>query len=190
MLFDRRHKPAFRHRAREFIWPRAGWRRTTRYIIHRVRRIPGSPYAIAAGFACGAAISMTPFPGFHFILSGLLAWSLRASILASAIGTVVGNPWTFPFIWLWIFQLGSWLVGGPQEFSHQQVTLGYLLEHPMQILLPMLVGSIPTALVTWFVFYWPLKRMVHGYQTHRRHRLERAASQNRLPRAMPAEEGE
>jgi hypothetical protein len=35
----------------------------------------------------------------HFVLSALLAYIARANIIASAIGTVVGNPWTFPFIW-------------------------------------------------------------------------------------------
>jgi uncharacterized protein (DUF2062 family) len=179
VLFDRRHKPTLGHKVRNLIWPRAGLRRATLYMGHRMRRIPGTPYAIAAGFACGAAISMTPFPGLHFVLSALLAWGMRASIISSAIGTAVGNPWTFPFIWLWTFEFGHWLIGSDSALTQQTITLQYLWDHPLDLLLPMLVGSIPTAIVIWFAFYWPLKRMVKTYQLHRRHRLAAVAQAQR-----------
>ena len=73
-----------------------GLKRTLKYWLHRISRIPDSTYAISAGIAFGASISFTPFVGLHFILAGLLAWVFRANIIASAIGTIVGNPWTFP----------------------------------------------------------------------------------------------
>lgn len=174
MLFDRRHKPSIVSRARNLVWPRSGWRRTYRYFAHRVRRIPGTPYAIAAGFACGAAISMTPFPGFHFILSALLAWAIGGSILGSALGTAVGNPWTFPFIWIWIYQSGSWILGRSEVLSADTINMNYLFDHPMDVFLPMLVGSVPTAALTWLVFFIPVRRMVDSYQVHRRHKLSRS----------------
>jgi uncharacterized protein (DUF2062 family) len=175
MMFDRRHKQSLGARARNLIWPRSGWQRASRYLAHRVRRLPGTPYAIAAGFACGAAVSMTPFPGLHFVLSGLLAWIIGASILASAIGTAVGNPWTFPFIWIWIYKLGSWILGSGNELGTDIITLSFLLDHPMDVLLPMMVGSVPTAILIWLVFFWPIKRMVHSYQCHRSDHLARRA---------------
>lgn len=176
MIFDRRHKPSLGSRVRNLFWPQIGWHRATRYLVHRVRRLPGSPYAIAAGFACGAAVSMTPFPGLHFVLSGLLAWVIGASILASAIGTVVGNPWTFPFIWYWIYKLGSWILGSGSTLQSHHITLSYLVNHPMDVLLPMMVGSVPTSILAWFLFYWPIRRMVHSYQVHRRSRLAGCAA--------------
>jgi hypothetical protein len=175
MIFDRRHKPSLGARVRNLIWPRSGWQRASRYLVHRVRRLPGSPYAIAAGFACGAAISMTPFPGVHFVLSGLLAWMIGASILASAIGTAVGNPWTFPFIWIWVYNLGSWILGSGDRLGSDAITLSYLLDHPMDVLLPMMVGSVPTGILIWLLLYWLIKRMVHSYQSHRSDRLARRA---------------
>ncbi len=162
-----------RSRARNLVWPQSGWRRASRYLAHRVRRLPGTPYAIAAGFACGAAVSMTPFPGFHFLLAGLLAWAIGGSILASAIGTAVGNPWTFPFIWIWIYQSGSWLLGNTEVLTADEISLNFLLDHPMDVFLPMLVGSIPTAALTWLVFFLPVRRMVESYQAHRRAHFER-----------------
>lgn len=175
----------FFHRAREFFWPRAGWLRSTRYLLHRVRRLPGTPHGIAGGFACGAAVSFTPFVGLHFVLSALCAWSLRCSILASAIGTAVGNPWTFPFIWVWIYKLGAWMGAGETEKSAESLNFGaqfgammgaflrgdlaYLWESAWPIFWPMLAGGVPTAIVVWFVFYMPLKAGIVAYQHRRRH---------------------
>ncbi len=161
-------------RAGAILWPRSGWRRSGAYVAHRLRRLPGTPYRIAAGFASGAAISFTPFIGLHFVLAALLALVVRGNLIAAAIGTAVGNPWTFPFIWLWTYSLGRWVLGGealtalPENLSFQ-----HIFENPLEVLLPMIVGGIPTALVAWFVFFWPLQRTVAGYQKARRRRLRK-----------------
>jgi len=174
-MFNRREKRSRGAGIRNLIWPRSGWQRAGLYLAYRVRRLPGTPYAIAAGFACGAAVSMTPFPGLHFVLAGVLAWAIGASILASAIGTAVGNPWTFPFIWIWIYNLGSWILGSDDALDSNDITLSYLWDHPMDVLLPMMVGSVPTSILIGLILFWPIKHMVHSYQSHRSDRLSRRA---------------
>jgi len=174
-------------RVLNFFWPSTGWRRAWAYTMHRLARLPGSPYSIAGGFACGAAISFTPFVGLHFIISAVLALIIRANILASAIGTAVGNPWTFPFIWTWLYQTGTWLtarqapgVGKAPEFSEifghiMEASLSldstYLMETAAPIFWPMLVSSIPTGFVIWWAFYLPLKYAVRRYQERRMRKL-------------------
>jgi uncharacterized protein len=178
-MFKRRIPLPFHKRAGAIFWPRGGWRRSGAYVAHRLRRLPGPPYRIAAGFACGAAISFTPFIGLHFVLAAALALLVRGNIIAAAIGTVVGNPWTFPFIWLWTYTLGRWVLGvghrltvRPEDFSFD-----HIVENPLEVLLPMVIGGIPTAIVAWFVFFWPLQRMVAGYQTARKRRLRKRLHQ-------------
>ncbi len=176
-------------RLREFLWPRSGWERAAKYIFHRVARLPGTPYAIAGGLACGAAISFTPFLGMHIVLAALLAWIIRANIISSVIGTVVGNPWTFPFIWVWIYELGHWMGAGPGGGGAEnldfiglfgrmleavlRLDVPHLFEAAWPVFWPMLAGSIPTALVVWFAFYVPLKPVVATYQKRRRARRDR-----------------
>ena len=71
---------------------------------------------------------------------------LRGSLLASAIGTVVGNPWTFPFIWTWIYALGQWLLGGEVVSElPAMLSLTYIFDRPLDVLWPMTVGGVPTA---------------------------------------------
>ena len=182
-MFNRRNKLSFGSKISGFFWPAAGFRRAGRYLLHRLSRLPGTPYALAGGFACGAAASFTPFVGLHFILAALIAWITRANILASAIGTAVGNPWTLPFIWIWIHSLGNWMgVGSPGinvtelDFPH---LFGQLAEALLNgnfsavidiagpVLWPMFVGGIPTAIGVWILFYFPLRRIVESYQQRR-----------------------
>ena len=189
-MLGRRHPLPIYRRVREFVWPSGGWHRTSLYIAHRVRRLPGTPYRIAAGFACGAAISFTPFIGFHFVGAALLSTLLRGSLLASAIGTVVGNPWTFPFIWTWIYALGQWLLGG-EVVSELPVVLSltYIFERPLDVLWPMTVGGVPTSVAAWFAFFWPVRGAVAEYQHARRRlvrRKKRSPRQRRLGRKRAA----
>ena len=88
-VFRRRRKRSIPFRALEIVWPRMGWRRAGRYFVFRIKRLPGTPYTIACGFALGAAVSFTPFIGLHFVIAGIIAWALRANILFISIGPLV-----------------------------------------------------------------------------------------------------
>ena len=134
-------------------------------------------------------ISFTPFVGFHLILAALLSWIFRANIIASAIGTLVGNPWTFPFIWIWIYQLGVWMgVGGiPDEMANLEFAelfgkifstllesdVNSFIEFAWPIIAPMLLGAIPTSLVSWFAFYFLSVFMLRSVHQRRLKRKER-----------------
>lgn len=177
-MFRRRRKRQVHHHVREAVWPTIGWRRSVDYLRHRVGRLPGTPYAIAAGFAWGAAVSCTPFMGLHILLAAAGAWATRSSILASAIGTLVGNPWTFPFIWAWIYTLGVWILGRDAiMLNYAHLDLTYLYDNFWAIFVPMMAGGVPTALVVWAAFFFPLHAMVGKYQLMRRARI--AAKKNR-----------
>jgi len=153
------------------------------YLRHRLARIPGTPYAIAAGFASGAAVSFTPFVGFHFIIAAFVAWLIRGNIFTSALGTIVGNPWTFPVIWLTTYQTGTWLLGWDMNeelplMMHNLLnsfTLGDLMFRPMEtigpfvkiVILPILIGSMLWAPFIWFITYWPIYNLVDRYKKAR-----------------------
>jgi len=111
MLFRRKARPKLGERLRTALWPRRSFVRSFAYYKHRVLRLEATPHAIAAGVAAGAFASCTPLVGFHFILSFLVAWLIGGSMIAAAFGTAIGNPLTFPFIWLSSFQLGQTILG-------------------------------------------------------------------------------
>ena len=158
----------------QFIWPSGGLRRSALYVGHRIGRLPGTPHRIAAGLACGAAVSFTPFIGLHFVLAMVLSLLVRGNVIASAIGTAVGNPWTFPFIWAWTYALGRWFLGvGELDAPAASFTLTEIFDRPSTVFWPMLLGSLPTALVAWFAAYIPVSATVAQYQRARRRRLRK-----------------
>ena len=173
-MFGRRNPLPVHHRVWSVVWPKAGWRRASRYMAHRVRRLPGTPYRIAAGVASGAAVSFTPFIGLHFVAAALLALLLRGHVVASANGTAVGPPWTFPFIWTWIYTLGQWLMGADAASDFPAtLDLDYIFERPLDVLWPMTLGALPTAVVVWIAIFWPVRGAVAEYQHVRHNRVRR-----------------
>jgi len=178
-MFRRRQKPSFWYRLREFFWPSMGFVRSTRYVAHRIGRMPGTPGSIALGFATGAAVACTPFVGFHLGIALVLAWIIRGSPLAAAIATqVVGNPWTIPFILLGTYRLGARMLG-ESSLHHlpSEVHVSYIFHHPGQVMLPMLVGSTPLALAMGIVSFFAARFLVSRYHLRRTSRRRRGGGQ-------------
>lgn len=179
-MFRRRHPIPLGRRVHGWLWPQMGWRRLGTYLIRRLTRLPGTPHSIATGFACGAAISFTPFLGLHTVLSVLLAFLLRGNYLAAVAGTLVGNPWTFPFIWVASDQLGHALLGGPPlPEAFQGPHFDALVHQLGGLIWPMTVGSVPLGALAGLAAYFLVARMVAAYQTGRRHRRERRRAERR-----------
>jgi len=184
-LFQRRARPSRWRHVREFFWPSLGFRRSTLYLVHRVRRLPDSPYSIAAGFACGTAVAFTPLIGLHFAIAAVFAWILRANILASALGTLIGNPWTLPFILVWLYHLGHWMMGDtPSRPLPVHLTLDYVFNHPWRVLMPMSLGALPMTVAVWLVTFLPVRALIAGYQ-RRRHQRRILLNDGRQQRLAP-----
>lgn len=173
MLFKRRKQDSFWTRMRVYFWPRRNHARSSRYVWKRVLRIRATPHAIGLGFAFGVFASFTPFMGFHFILSFALAWLLRGSFIAAGLGTAVGNPITFPFIWAATLELGRCVLGrsveaaaGAEGFLHTLKASGFKAVWDPYIL-PMIVGGVPLGLIAAALFYFPLRKATAAFQQRR-----------------------
>lgn len=181
-MFKRRHKRPWHETLREWVWPRSGWRRSMQYVVYRLQRLPDTPYRIAAGVACGTAVSFTPFMGLHLLLALVLAFAMRANIVASALGTLVGNPWTFPFIWVFIYRFGGALLGLDTSVPlKDRIGGGSLMSDPLAVLepvlWPMIAGGIPIAILVWLLTYFPLRRLIERRRAKRAKRFESASDE-------------
>lgn len=170
MLFERRQKLTRWQKIKRFIWPETGFRRANKYLFYRLVRLPGSVHSIAAGVASGAAVSFTPFIGLHFILGFVLAWMTRGNMLASAFGTVIGNPWTFPLIFALTGSIGQNFLGGAPLGTVEAISFNGLIDDPWNffidvfvMLKPFIIGGIPVALIVWFLFYAVMKLLLDSH---------------------------
>ena len=191
MLFRSRETPGFMERLRVLAWPRVSWNRSLRYFSKRVLRLSGSPHAVSAGVAAGAAASMTPFLGFHFIIAFVVAFLVRGNMIAAAIGTAVGNPLTFPLIWAAAYELGGVITGTGHRASPRLVEgmLSMPIPKLITVFKPLLIGSLPLALVVGVVAYVFVRIAVNAYQTARRQRLAARRGGAMLP-PLPAKDPE
>ncbi len=180
MLFSRRKEPRWPERLRVLAWPRRSWMRSGKYFFKRLIRITGTPHNIALGCAIGAWVSFTPFVGLHFLISFVIALALGGNLLASALGTSIGNPLSFPFIWALTFNVGTRLLGLPVQpftidgFKHQLAVESWVSLWP-SIVKPMAIGAIPTGFPVAVVIYLLVRYGVSRYQRARRGRLARRA---------------
>ncbi len=115
-MFKRRERRSIFRFFYEVIFSLKGISRAIEYVGIRLKRIPDTPHKISLGMSCGIFASFTPLFGLHFLIAGLLSYVLRANVLASLIGTFIGNPLTFPIITVFNIKLGEWILGS-NEYS-------------------------------------------------------------------------
>lgn len=175
MLFQRRHKPNFLSNLRSWVWPKTGWKRAGLYVWHRLARLPGTPHSIAAGFASGAAISFTPFLGLHIILACAVVYLVRGNYLAAVIGTIVGNPWTFPIFFALTGTIGTAIIGGDAVAEIPVWDWDAIFMSPVDyfskflpVVFPLIIGGIPVATTVWFLVYLVFKELVTRYRARRK----------------------
>lgn len=138
-------------------------KRATLFYFLKLIRVKDSKKKLAIGFACGSMVSFTPFIGFHFLLAVIFAYILRGNVVASLIGTFVGNPFTFPLIWIFIYKLGNMFFKNDQNFSIE-LTFQSFFDQGYDILIPMLIGSLIVSIPIWFISYFTVKFLLSSFK--------------------------
>ena len=133
----------------------------------------------------------------HFILAGALALLLRGNVLASAIGTFFGNPWTFILIWLADYEVGLGVIHAFGYGASLHVLsideLGAIMGNVMrflsftgnttwadlsrdieQVFMPMLIGGTVLGVIAWVSSFVLTLWAVKGWRLHRAKRLLKA----------------
>lgn len=145
------------------------------YYKLRLARLPASNYAISSGFACGSMVSFTPLLGLHFILAVIFAFLIRGNFVAALIGTVVGNPLTFPFIWGLIYKVGTYVTNIQHVKIGRKINFDMIINQTYEIFFPMLLGGIVIAPLVWIISYFIIYSFISSYK-RRKNKTERRSS--------------
>ena len=162
--------------------------KTKKYIRISIKRMKGSPHELSLGLATGLAVSFTPFIGLHALVAILLSWILGGSMAAAIIGTLFGNPWTFPFFWYLTYEVGDFLNQGIIE-NYEQFSFNIIKEEVTTILIIlknlvifadmqeiktsfsdlklipiMMLGSIPLVVLSWIISYLFFLNLLKSYK--------------------------
>ncbi len=184
-ILKRRKKRKLHENLKESVWPTQGWKRTFYYYKHRIFRGGDSTHRIAGGLATGAVVSFTPFLGTHLGQALLFSWLFRVNGLAALAGTLVGNPWTFPFLFWASYSVGAWImrlagfgdfIALPHDMDFVDLLLkpgeflSFLFAHPVRLLLPFGIGGYAAALLCWplvyALLYYPVEITRKAYHKH------------------------
>ena len=188
MPFGRKKKKKLIISIYNFIKIFFAFSRTKKYISLSIKRIKGTPQALSLGIATGVAISFTPFIGLHALLAIFISWVIGGSMAAALIGTLFGNPWTFPFIWYFTFEIGQFINYGflsyEEEFSFKVIkkevsTLLAIIKNiiifanifeldenvaKLKLIPFMVVGSIPLVFISWIFSYFSFLIIFKSYK--------------------------
>ena len=148
------------------------FKRKLSYYKLRLARLPASNYAISAGFACGSMVSFTPLLGLHFVLAVIFAFLIRGNFIAALIGTVVGNPLTFPFIWGFIYKIGIYVTNIKYIKISDEINIDMIINQTYDIFFPMLLGGIIIAPFVWIISYFIIYSFISSYK-RRKNKTER-----------------
>ncbi len=138
---------------------------------YKIFRIKDFPESVAIGMAWGASVSVTPALGFHLITCYLGTWIMRGNLIAATVGTIVGNPWTFPFFFYLDYKIGVLFLF--DEMDSYELKLKFLFENFDKLFLPTFVGSIPIAIVVWLTTYYITKNLLKKRLNEKKNKTRR-----------------
>ena len=132
--------------------------RIVRLFKLKIYRIRDFPESVAIGLSWGAAVSFTPLLGFHLIICYLGTWLMRGSLIAATVGTIIGNPWTFPIFFYFDYKIG--LVFFPDKIDDYEFKVQFFINNFEALFYPTLFGSLPIAFIIWFITYYTTKNLL------------------------------
>lgn len=191
MVFKRRDPLGWLAWLREMVYPKGGFRRATRYVIHRMSRLPDEPHRIARGIFAGSLIGFLPLPGLQFVAAWGAARLMRGNVLAALLGTFNTNPVTTPFFAVFAMTFGHWLLGVQAPLSAEGIAVAFghagadlwrnflaiftedtmhwggLINFWHDIYLPYFIGALLPGIVISLVAYYVTIPVVQAYQKAR-----------------------
>jgi uncharacterized protein len=117
------------------------------------------PANIAAGFAVGVFISITPLFGIHTPLAIAAAFLFRLNKLTTITGSWVNNPFTVLPVLMSSYRLGEFLLGQkPQAVSFETLDWHHLEEYATALFIGSSIIGLITALISYALCYWLVVR--------------------------------
>jgi uncharacterized protein (DUF2062 family) len=205
VVFKRRNKLNWGAWLREQVYPRSGFARATRYVLHRMRRVPDTPQRVARGVFAGSLIGFLPLPGLQFLAAWGASRLMNGNLLAALLATFNTNPVTTPFFAVLAMTLGHWIMGIEKPLTAQYIGQAFgdaghdlwfnikalfgpetahwdgLIQFWNEIYLPYFIGALIPGIPLSLLFYYLTIVGVSAYQKARDAKAqERSERRHRL----------
>jgi uncharacterized protein (TIGR03546 family) len=137
-------------------------KRRFRTFYERFISLKGEPGQIAAGFAIGVFVGVTPTIPLHTAIIVLISLLFRQNITAGYLGSwMISNPLTIPLLYISQYELGRFLLGMERcRFELADYSLGAIAALSWKIILPLLTGGIIMAPFFALPVYFITRRLI------------------------------
>ena len=160
------------------------FRLKTAEFVKNFKELQGDPHYIATGMAIGVFISITPTIPFHTVIALALAFLLKGSKPAAAIGVWFCNPVTIPLFYVGSYIAGMWLLGesasdtgmiknlmyvleGSSPLSEKWNALYEFMKHTPKIAFAMILGGVVLGIVPGIITYFITKKIFTGIRSRK-----------------------
>lgn len=191
MVFKRRNPRTIWGWTREMVYPTGGFKRATRYVLHRMRRLPDTPHRIARGVFAGSVVGFLPLPGMQFVAAWGASRLANGNLLAALLATFNTNPLTTPFFAVLSITLGHWILGIDKPLSAEYIGMAFgnagadlwynvlaifgpehtrwdgLIQFWHEIYVPYFIGALGPGILLSVGFYYATIPLVVAYQKAR-----------------------
>ncbi|MCK4619057.1 MAG: DUF2062 domain-containing protein [Deltaproteobacteria bacterium] len=134
-------------------------REKIQHFITRFKQLNGDPHYVALGMAIGVFISVTPTIPFHTVIALALAFILRGSKAAAAIGVWFSNPITIPLFYKGSYDLGVSILGNSAPFSTEYESILELLKLGADVTIAMITGGVVLGILPGIAAYFITRRI-------------------------------
>lgn len=151
-------------------------KRFIRYWYLRLVRIKATEHNIAMGLAAGVFVGLLPVLPFQTVIAVALAFVVRGSKIAAALGTWISNPLNWVPLYMLFYYVGH--VIAPFDvppFNPSQLEMTQMIEMGWTFFAVIMLGGLviatPSAVVSYFIAF----KIVRAYRVRRQARLRRSA---------------
>ncbi|MCB2147741.1 MAG: DUF2062 domain-containing protein [Deltaproteobacteria bacterium] len=124
-------------------------------MLVRMRQLEGSPHYLALGMAVGIFVSITPIIPLQTIVAVFLAFLVRGSKSAAALGTWLSNPLTIPVVYYANYKLGCMLLGYQKTLDSIAFdSFSQLMGLGLEVTWAMIVGGVVIGAVLGVAAYF------------------------------------
>lgn len=129
-------------------------------MLVRMRQLEGNPHTIALGTAVGVFISITPIIPLQTVVAVALAFLVRGSKSAAALGTWLSNPLTIPVVYYADYKLGCIVLGCKKTLDSIAFdSFAQLMELGLEVTWAMIIGSLVIGSIAAIVAYFVTLRI-------------------------------
>jgi uncharacterized protein (DUF2062 family) len=138
-----------------------------RKLVRRLKKLPGDPHYIALGMAIGVFVGVTPTMPFHTVIAVAMAFVLRGSKAAAAIGVWFCNPISAPLFYLGSYKTGMFIFGNSAPFDAKYESILELLKLGMDVTVAMIVGGVIMGILPGIAAYFITRKIIIGIRSRR-----------------------